>query len=232
MTEIETALALVDELETKRARHIAKGDKLAAERDEIALGAFTGNDKHRKRVDEIHATLGKHSSELAALDSALKSAHQRVADLRQAEARREAKQKAAETQKLVQETGKCFDYLERHLNEAARALIAIDNGFAQLRRDGVVISDTQDRIGIATIIQSWAHRIPRRWHDQLRDGFQFLAPGARRTAVEHWRAIQLSLDRQAAGEPPAAKAPAVQRPDAADRREAAQARAEFLGGGA
>ena len=51
-SELERASALVDELETKRAQHVAKAEKLAAERDEIALGAFTGNGKqlyHRQK---------------------------------------------------------------------------------------------------------------------------------------------------------------------------------------
>jgi hypothetical protein len=194
--EIEKASALVDELQTKRSQHITKAAKLGAERDEIALGAFTGNDKHRKRVDEIHTTLAKHSSELAALDSALKAAHQRVADLRQAEAQAADRQRAEEALTLLHETGKCFEYLDRHLNEAVRSLIAIDNGFAQLRQSGFVISDTADRIGITAIIQSWAHRIPRRWHEQLRDNFEFLAPGARRTATEHWTRMRASIDGQ------------------------------------
>jgi hypothetical protein len=59
-----------------------------------------------------------------------------------------------------------------------------------------VISDTADRIGIAAIIQSWGHRIPRRWHEQLRDNFEFLAPGARRTAIEHWTRMRASIDGQ------------------------------------
>jgi hypothetical protein len=52
-SELEKASALVGELEAKRAQHVAKAEKLAAERDEIALGAFTGNGKQRERVDEI-----------------------------------------------------------------------------------------------------------------------------------------------------------------------------------
>jgi hypothetical protein len=215
----------------KRAACVQRGTELAGERDAIALAACTGDAKAAKRLAEIHAAIAAQSSELAAFNAAKKSAGEKLASAQQVEAQAAARQKAEETQKLVHETGKCFDYLDRHLNEAARALIAIDTGFAQLRRAGVVISDTQDRIGITTIIQSWAHRIPRRWHEQLRDNFQFLAPGARRTAVEHWRAIQLSFDRQAAGEPPAAKAPALQKPDARDRQDAAAAAREFLTGG-
>ena len=124
-SELEKALALVDELQTKRAQHIAKAEKLAAERDAIALGAFTGNDKHRKRVDEIHTTLAKHSSELAALDSALKSAHQRVVDLRAVEAQAQAREVARELLKraarLVQ-LGQTLDDANAVRVEASRAL--------------------------------------------------------------------------------------------------------------
>jgi chromosome segregation ATPase len=123
--EIEKALALVDELETKKAQHIAKAEKLAAERDEIALGAFTGNDKSRKRVDEIHTTLAKHSSELAALDSALKSAHQRVADLRAVEAQAADRAQALQLRVVVKEmraAGEACDVAVSLLVEAGNRL--------------------------------------------------------------------------------------------------------------
>src|SRR5258708_21027211 len=136
MREIEKALALVDELETKRAQHVAKAEKLENERDEIALGAFTGDGKKRKRLDEIHTTLARHGIELAALESALKLAHQRVADLRAAEAQEADRQRAKEARKLAHELGECFPYLDRHLTEAARALIAINDGFTKLHAAG------------------------------------------------------------------------------------------------
>jgi hypothetical protein len=204
MSDIEKALALVDELQTKRAQHVAKAEKLENERNEIALGAFTGDGKNRKRLDEIHTTLARHGSELAALDSALKSAHQRVADLRQAEEQAAARQKAEEMRKVVAELGEWFPYLDRHLTEAARALIAIHDGIAKLHAAGFSFpSDAQVRIGITAVIQTWAHRLPRSWHDQLRDGFEFLAPGRRQTATEYWSKIQASVNnsiRQATGE--------------------------------
>src|SRR2546429_6784956 len=105
MTEIEKALALVDELETKRAQHIAKAEKLENERDEIALGAFTGDGKNHKRLDEIHTTLARHGSELAAIDAALTAANRRVADLRAAEERVADRLKAEEMRKVVKEIG-------------------------------------------------------------------------------------------------------------------------------
>jgi hypothetical protein len=96
-----------------------------------------------------------HSSELESLDAAAKAAGEKLAAAQAAEARAADRQRAEEALTLLHETGRCFEYLDKHLNEAVRSLIAIDNGFAQLRQSGFVISDTADRIGIAAIIQSW-----------------------------------------------------------------------------
>jgi hypothetical protein len=108
-----------------------------------------------------------------------------------------AQQRAEEAHKLVCELGECFPYLDRKLAEAANALIAINDGVAKLHQAGFAFpSDSQLRLGVAAIIQTWAHRLPRSWHDQLRDGFEFLAPGRRQTAVEYWGQIQASIDNQ------------------------------------
>jgi hypothetical protein len=83
------------------------------------------------------------------------------------------------------------------LAEAARALIAINDGIVKLHQAGFQFpSDSQLRLGVAAIIQTWAHRLPRSWHDQLRDGLRFLAPHERKTAVEYWSQIQASIDNQ------------------------------------
>jgi hypothetical protein len=199
--EIEKALALVDELQTKRAQHVAKAEKLAAERDEIALSAFTGNDKHRKRVDEIHTMLAKHSSELAALDSALKSAHVRVADLRAAEEQAAATARAEEIRKVVAELGECFPYVDKHLAAAAKGLLAIEGGFKQLREHGIRYpDDTHVSLDIVNCINTWGMQLPRNWHSRLRDGMQFLQPHARKTFAAYFKAIEASLLRQATGE--------------------------------
>jgi hypothetical protein len=213
-SELERASALVDELETKRAQHVAKAEKLAAERDEIALGAFTGNGKQRERVDEIHTTLAKHSSELAALDSALKSARQRVADRQAAEVAAVNRQQAEEARKLIVELGEAFLWLDARLEEAARALIAIDRGFAELRQSGVGPSETQLRLGLTSVVETWAQTLPKHVHNQLRDGVRFLSPAERRTASEYWARVRASLDNQiaqVAGEPPAPPNPTKKR---------------------
>jgi hypothetical protein len=94
--------------------------------------------------------------------------------------------------------------LDRKLAEAARTLTAINDGVQQLHQLGFAApSDAQIRLAIVQIIQTWAHSIPRSWHDHLRDGLQFLAPHERRTATQYWDAVEPSLQnaiRQQAGE--------------------------------
>jgi hypothetical protein len=97
----------------------------------------------------------------------------------------------------VKEIGDCFPYLDRHLAEAARALIAIHDGVAQLHAAGFTFpSESQLRLGIAAIIQTWAHGLPKHFHNELRDGLRFLAPHERKTGVQYWAQIQASLSNQ------------------------------------
>jgi hypothetical protein len=76
-------------------------------------------------------------------------------------------------------------------------------------------------------------QLPKHFHNELRDGFRFLAPHERRTAEAYWSAVETSLQKAIAQavDAPVSKAPAMQRLDASDRREAAAARGEFLGSG-
>jgi hypothetical protein len=172
----------------------------AADDAEMSKHAFAAHALHElgatERLGKITERAIERDGRLRSLDCAIFEARERLAAAKAAEARAADRQKAEEALTLLHETGRCFEYLDKHLNEAVRALTAIDNGFAQLRQSGFVISDTSDRIGITAIIQSWAHRIPRRWHEQLRDNFEFLAPGARRTAIEHWTRMRASIDNQ------------------------------------
>jgi hypothetical protein len=205
---VAEAAETLDTLTHKREVCVQRGVELAGERDSIALAACTGDVKAAKRMTEIHSAIAAQSSELAAFDSALKSAGEELAAAQAAEQQAADRQLAEEAKKLARELGECFPYLDRHLTEAARALIAINDGFAKLHALGFAApSDAQLRIGIATILQSWAHRLPRSWHEQLRDGFQFLGPLQRRTAAQYWSALEASLIRQRLGEAPAPQPP-------------------------
>jgi hypothetical protein len=125
MNAIERAIAVVDQLETRRSQHIAAGEKLSNERDEIALTALTAGGAPRKRLDELHAALAKHGSELAALDAALTAANRRVADLRaveqQAQAREVARELLKRAARLVQ-LGQTLDDANSIRIEASNAI--------------------------------------------------------------------------------------------------------------
>jgi hypothetical protein len=150
-----------------------------------------------EELDQIAATIMRLDARIREVDLALAEAGRFVLDARQAEARAIDQARAAEARKHVDELAECFPYLDRKLAEAANALIAIDDGIQKLHQAGFVFpSDAQLRLGVAAIIQTWAHRLPRSWHDQLRDGFEFLEPGRRQTAVEYWAKIQASLHNQ------------------------------------
>jgi hypothetical protein len=197
MNDITKFEGITTEITRKREACVKRGTELADERASVALGAHTGDAKAAKRLTEIHNALALHSSELASLDAAVKAAGEKLAAAERAEVRAADRQKAEEARKLVKELGECFPFLARHLAEAARALIAINDGFEELRKMGFA-SPTPDmvRLNICAIVQTWAMRLPKHWHNELRDGFRFLAPHERKTAEAYWAQIQASIDNQ------------------------------------
>jgi hypothetical protein len=151
-------------------------------------------------LDQIAADIARHDARLREIDLALAEAGRFLQEARQAEARAAARQKAAEAQTLVKELGECFPYLDRHLTEAARALVAIHDGIAKLHAGGFSFpSDNQVRIGLAEVIETWAHQLPRSLHNQLRDGVRFLQPHMRKTAAQYWTQLHAGIDNQITG---------------------------------
>jgi hypothetical protein len=205
MSEIEKAEHVLNNLRAKRDAAVARGIQLGEERTTLAFAAHASDDaKARKRLDEINRESALHDSELRSLDAAIVEAAKRVAAAQAVEAQAVDRQRAAEAQKLARELGECFPYLDRKLAEAARTLTAINDGVQQLHQLGFTApSDAQIRLAIVQIIQTWAHSLPKSWHDHLRDGLQFLAPHERRTATQYWDAVKTGLQnaiRQHTGE--------------------------------
>jgi hypothetical protein len=186
-------------------------------------------------LSEITGRAIARDQQLREIDCAIVEARERLAAAKAAEARAVDQARAEEARKLVKELGECFPYLDRKLAEAANALIAIHDGVAQLHAAGFAFpSDNQVRINLAEVIETWAHSLPRSLHNQLRDGIRFLQPGTRKSAAQFWAAIEATLNNSISGavDAPVSKAPTMQKPDVHDRREAAAATREFLGGGA
>jgi hypothetical protein len=94
--------------------------------------------------------------------------------------------------------------IDKHLAAAAKGLLALETGFAQLREYGIKHptdvqkhpTDVQVRLGVVTCINTWGMQMPRNWHSELRDGMRYLAPAERKTFEAYFKAIEPMLQRQ------------------------------------
>jgi len=99
---IEKAEQTLAKLESKCAECVRQGTELADERAAVALDAHTGNDKARKRLNEINSAISTHTSELASFDAAIKAAQQKLADAQDSQRRAEEALTAGELKELAQ----------------------------------------------------------------------------------------------------------------------------------
>jgi hypothetical protein len=209
MNEVEQAEQVLNSLRVKRHAVVARGAELGEERTKLAFGVHAlGDAKARRRLDEINRADALRDAELKSLDCAIAEATERVRLARAAEVAAVNRQQAEEARKLAAELAEVFPYLDHKLAEAATALLALEKGFAQLRALGIGPSDTQVRLNVTRGLEAWAHRLPRSWHEHLRDGLKFLAPHERQTFSQYGRAVEVSL-RNAIGqrEPPVPQPP-------------------------
>jgi hypothetical protein len=201
---VSDAEATVARLQEQREKVAAERLQAEADTGKHAYGAWAqGNVAAVEALDKVADAIGRHDQKLREIDLALAEAGRFLQEARQSEATAAARQKAEEARKLVSELGECFPYLDRKLAEAANALIAINDGFGKLRALGLGPSDAMVRLNIVAVIQTWAMRLPKHFHNELRDGFRFLAPHERKTAEQYFKAIETSLSnsiRQATGE--------------------------------
>jgi hypothetical protein len=183
----------------------AQREKIVTERlkddEEMRRVSFQAHALHEvgasRTLSEITGRAIERDQRLRSLDLAIAEAGERLGAAKAAEARAENQARAEEARELACELGKVFPYLDRKLEEAANALIAINNGVAQLHAAGFQFpSDNQLRLNICAIIETWAMRLPKQFHNQLRDGVRFLAPHERKTAVEYWAQLHAGIDNQ------------------------------------
>jgi hypothetical protein len=195
---VAEAQAIIERLQAQREKLARRQGEHEVERQRLAYRARVEADPEAsRRLSDMADEAVRNRHQLRDIDAALVTARERFAAAERVEAQKADRQKAKEMRKLVGEVGECFPYLGHHLEEAARALIAINDGSAKLHAAGFAFpSDQQLRLGIAAIIQTWAHSLPRSWHQELRDGLRFLAPHERKTAVSYWAQIEASIDRQ------------------------------------
>jgi hypothetical protein len=198
-SDIEQAEHVLNNLRQKREVLVARGVELADERASIALAAHTGDSKASKRLLEINAALAVRASEVESIDAAIKAAGEKCAAAEQAEARKVAAAKAEELRKHVDELSEVPRFIDEHLAAALQGFIAFEHGITELNQKGIPHpSAAQLKLGICAVIQTWAQGLPKHIHNELRDGMSFLAPHERKTAVQYWKQIRTSIDRQIA----------------------------------
>jgi hypothetical protein len=195
---VASAEAVLAALEQDRRQLVSAR---AADDAEMAKHAYQSHVLHElgasRSLDEIGKRAIERDQRLRELDCAIFEARDRCRLAQESEQRATNQQRAEEAHKLVCELGEVFPYLDRKLAEAANALIAIDDGIAKLHQAGFQFpSDSQLRLNICAIIETWAMRLPKHFHNQLRDGVRFLAPHERKTGVQYWAQIQASIDNQ------------------------------------
>jgi hypothetical protein len=203
MNEVEQAEQVLNSLRVTRDAVVASCAELGEERTRLAFGVHAlGDTKARRRLDEINRETALQDSELRSIDAAIAEAGERVRLARAAEVAAVNRQQAEAARKLAAELAEVFPYLDHKLAEAANALLALEKGFAQLRALGVGPSDALVRLNITRGLETWAHRLPRSWHEHVRDGLKFLAPHERQTFSQYGRAVEASLQKAIGREPP------------------------------
>jgi hypothetical protein len=110
---VTSAQAVVADLEAKRGVAIRRGTDLADERANVALAAHTGDEKAAKRLEEIHAAIVRHGSELASLDAAIRAAGEKVEMARAALARATERLRILDLKKHNDEVRKLGPWMDR-----------------------------------------------------------------------------------------------------------------------
>jgi hypothetical protein len=212
MSEIEKAISIVDDLETRKAQHIADGQKLEAERATIALDAFTGNDKARKRLDFINASINTRTSELAAIEAAIAKAHQRVEGLRQEQAAAADRQRAKQAQVIAEKIGARLKRAHAALNNGFEEIAAAEQELSELHKHGVQHpGHAAFRVNCVLSLKTLLRKLPTVWRRDFADRVE-LGHSERLTLITFWSAVQTSIDRQLAvrlGNEAKAKEPAA-----------------------
>src|SRR5262245_38585996 len=134
---IEQCKNTIQNLDAKLARVKQRSAEISAERDASAFAAHAAGDaKARGRLDKLTDDALRQNHEMASLEAALKTARQHLAEAEHAEATAADRAKAQAAHKLVSELSDAAVYLDKHLEAAAKALIAIERGVNELHELG------------------------------------------------------------------------------------------------
>jgi hypothetical protein len=192
---VESAEAVLAALEEDRRQLVSAR---AADDAEMAKHAYQSHVLHElgatERLDEISKRAIERDQRLRELDCAIFEARDRRRLAQESEQRAADRQKAAELSAHVDELSQIPAYIERHLADALRGLLAFERGVAELHQKGVAFpSDVQLRLGMVAVLGTWLQQLPRTWFNELAGGVRFLAPAQRKTALSYFAQLEPSL---------------------------------------
>jgi hypothetical protein len=193
------AQSIISELKKKREQCVQRGVALQEARADIAFAAHAEDDtKSRARLKEINRECAEHVSELASLDTALKTAHERLDEVRRREAynadQANAKELSDELRRFT-EAGLRIDGALAILVEAGAAL---RHSLYRMHTLGVA-SPSHEQLSVLGTQALFTALEQTDWSKQ----FRRLAPNQRRTfasLVRGWHdQIMPSIARRLAG---------------------------------
>jgi hypothetical protein len=196
---VEAAEKTVSDIEAKRAACVARGTELQEERSNIAFKVHADNDpKARARLDTLNVEIATHASELASLDSALKSAETRLEEARAAEHRAAAAAAAKAARHEWSGARKDLEDIDVALAGASSALHRFYERCAAMERHGVKLPP-QLTLLLTDVLVSRLMDLPKPlWRHLNHVGVEHLAPGRHRTALSLHDVWAAQVERQAA----------------------------------
>ena len=200
---VESLEAVISKLEKHRADLEQRGKELATIRASLAYSALADNDdKSRVKLDKLNLEAGAHSSEVAAVQAAIKTATERFAVAR----RREAMQVNDQHARVIREQWAQADFAA--VDERGKAWVAaIENiyrAFEVMQQHGLK-PPPQLSLMMADVVTSLLMSLPPPlWRGLNHLGLDHLPPNRRRNAASLKGAWDLQVKNQAAaigGEP-------------------------------
>jgi hypothetical protein len=179
VTALEAATVVLADLDSKLIRLKQRGVELGDERQSLALAAHTGDDKARKRLDQVNALIATHHSEVDSLHAAVKAQEKVVAQAKTDEQRAEAAVNADNLRKIIRHRKKIAAEFDTHMAKATQ-LLADYKQAAEAASALAPVPPTA--MQMLTFVEAVVHGYFMETF--VKRGFRRLAPNERRTPTQ------------------------------------------------
>jgi hypothetical protein len=161
---VKEAEATIAKLEAKRAACVRQGTELQDERTSLAYSAHANNDaKATRRLEEVHAAIATHASELQSIDAALKAAAEKLAKAREHEAQKADRALAKEVKQVCSQFVARAERLDELGAEYANHAAALEELGAWLNSHGFPPTGMQRVTFFSLAIHSFLMHLPQAW---------------------------------------------------------------------